>query len=258
MTALNRWKIGTDMVISASAFAAVAAAFLASLVEVTEAYTIVLAVGLSKGWRSAIVGAFFGLIALLPIVLILGPLLDQVPLAYIQFPIGVLILLVGLGWLRKAILRAAGVIPLHDEDAILGETLNTLGPRALTSGLSPVGIMTAFQGVLLEGVEVVFIVVAVGTGRHLLMAASLGAGAACLLVVMVGALVHKPLSQVPENSLKFVVGVMLTSFGVFWLGEALSVPWPGRDLALLYLATIFLATGLANVTLIRRNHARVA
>jgi uncharacterized membrane protein len=160
--------------------------------------------------------------------------------------------------LRKAILRAAGVVPLHDEDAILDETLSSLGPRVLTTRLSLVGVMTAFQGVLLEGLEVVFIVVAVGAGRHLLVVASLGAAAACLLVLVVGALLHRPLSQVPENSLKFVVGVMLTSFGVFWLGEALSVPWPGRDFALLYLATIFLATGLANVILIRRKHARVA
>jgi uncharacterized membrane protein len=241
-----------------NAFAAVTAAFLASLVEVTEAYTIVLAVGLSKGWRSAIAGTLAALIALSFIVLLLGPLLDQIPLAYIQFPIGLLILLLGLGWLRKAILRSAGLIPLHDEDAILSSTLSELGPRSLTSTISPVGLVTAFQGVLLEGLEVVFIVLAVGAGRHLLVPASIGAAAACILVLAVGALLHRPLSKVPENTLKFIVGVMLTSFGILWLGEALNVPWPARDFALLYLAAIFLVTGLVSVSTLRRRHVAVS
>jgi uncharacterized membrane protein len=240
------------MLMNGAALAAVTAAFLASLVEVTEAYTIVLAVGLSRGWRSAIAGTGAGLLTLGVIVLALGPLLDRVPLAALQFPIGILVLLFGLGWLRKAILRAAGVLALHDEDAIFARELKTLGGAGARTGFDTAGTLTAFQGVLLEGLEVVFIVIAVGSGRGLLAPASLGAAAACGAVLVVGFAVHKPLSRVPENTLKFVVGLMLSSFGVFWLGEGLGVPWPASDFALAYIAAAFLLLSLGLVQAVQR------
>ncbi len=243
------------MTMNAAALAAVTAAFLASLVEVTEAYTIVLAVGLSRGWRSAIAGTAAGLVALAAIVLALGPLLDRVPLAALQFPIGVLVLVFGLGWLRKAILRAAGVLALHDEGEIFARKLKSLGGAAAKARFDTAGTLTAFQGVLLEGLEVVFIVIAVGAGRGLLAPASLGAAAACALILVVGAAIHKPLSRVPENTLKFLVGIMLSSFGVFWIGEALGVAWPASDFALGYVAAAFLLLSLGLVRLVQRPEA---
>ena len=243
------------MVMNGAALAAITAAFLASAVEVTEAYTIVLAVWLSRGWRAAVTGTAAALIALAAIVAGLGPVLDRVPLAALQFPIGVLVLLFGLGWLRKAILRASGVLALHDEDKIFAREMEELGGRGKTHGFDAAGTLTAFQGVLLEGLEVVFIVIAVGAGRGLLVPASIGAAGASAAVLLVGALIHKPLSRVPENTLKFVVGVMLSSFGVFWVGEAMQVPWPETDFALIYIAGAFLLFSLALVQFLKRGRA---
>jgi uncharacterized membrane protein len=225
---------------------AVSAAFLASLVEVVEAFTIVLAVATLRGWRPAALGTIAGLAVLAGIVLLLGPLLDRVPIGALQLAIGVLLLLFGMGWLRKASLRAAGVISLHDEDAIFAAEAAELTEQAQhrQRNLDWVAGITALKAVLLEGLEVVFIVIAVGAGRGLLVPAGLGALAACVLVLVVGAVVHRPLSRVPENLLKFGVGVMLSSFGVFWTGEGLGIAWPGQDLSLLLFAALFLAAGL--------------
>lgn len=239
---------------------AIGAAFLASTVEVVEAFTIVLAVGTLRGWRPASLGTLAALGVLAVIVLVLGPLLDRVPLELLQLVIGVLLLLFGIGWLRKASLRAAGVIPLHDEDAIFAREsaeLSEAAQRRKTS-LDWISGMAAFKAVLLEGLEVVFIVIAVGAGRGLLVPASIGAAAACVAVLAVGALVHKPLSNVPENTLKFGVGVMLSAFGVFWTGEGLGIDWPGRDLMLFVFAGLFLLAGLAAAALARRPEAEVA
>jgi uncharacterized membrane protein len=233
---------------------AVGAAFLASLVEVVEAFTIILAVATLRGWRPAALGTFAGLGVLGLLIILLGPLLDHVPLHLLQLCIGVLLLLFGMGWLRKAILRAAGIIPLHDEDAIFAaETagLTQEAERRRTS-LDWIAGLAAFKAVLLEGLEVVFIVIAVGAGRGLLWPAALGALAACAVVLAIGVIVHKPLAQVPENTLKFVVGVMLSAFGVFWTGEGLGVNWPGEDLALVVFAALFLGIGLATAALLRR------
>ena len=233
------------------AIAAISAAFLASVVEVTEAYTIVLAVGLSRGWRSAFAGTAAALALLALTVTIFGPLLSHVPLTALQLPIGLLLLVFGMGWLRKAILRAGGVIALHDETAIFAQEMAALkGGNGST--IHAGGMLTAFQGVLLEGLEVIFIVIAVGVGRNLLVPASAGAALACILVLGVGAVVHRPLSRVPENTLKFAVGVMLSSFGVFWIGEALGVAWPGSDFALGYIAATFLLSGVATASHLKR------
>ncbi|TAZ44284.1 hypothetical protein ELH75_36795 [Rhizobium leguminosarum] len=235
--------LGTSWGIAGSA---IGAAFLASIVEVVEAFTIILAVGVLHGWRPALAGTFAALAVLAMIVLALGPLLDRVPLHSLQFVIGILLLLFGLGWLRKAILRSAGVIPLHDELAAFQKEHANLTEAAArhANSLDWLAGMTAFKGMLLEGLEVIFIVIAVGSGRGLTWAAALGALAACVLVLLVGLVIHKPLSRVPENTLKFAVAVMLSSFGVFWTGEGLGVEWPGADLMLFVFAVLFLGTGM--------------
>ncbi len=233
---------------------AVTAAFLASLVEVVEAFTIVLAVATLRGWRPAALGTTAGLAVLAGIVLLLGPLLDHIPITSLQLAIGILLLLFGMGWLRKASLRAAGSIPLHDEDAIFATEAAALSDEARRrqQSLGWAAGITALKAVLLEGLEVVFIVIAVGTGGGLMVPASLGALAACALVLSIGAVVHRPLSRVPENLLKFGVGVMLSAFGVFWTGEGLGVAWPGQDVALLLFAALFLGAGLIGASLARR------
>jgi uncharacterized membrane protein len=230
---------------------AISAAFLASLVEVVEAFTIVLAVATLRGWRPAALGTAAGLGVLAGIVLLLGPLLDSVPISAMQLAIGILLLLFGTGWLRKASLRAAGIIPLHDEEAIFAAQLSEEARRRRRN-LGWAAGMTALKAVLLEGLEVVFIVIAVGAGRGLLVPAGLGALAACAVVLVAGAIVHRPLSRVPENTLKFGVGVMLSAFGVFWTGEGLGIAWPGQDLALLFFAALFLGAGLLASTFARK------
>jgi Ca2+/H+ antiporter, TMEM165/GDT1 family len=231
----------------------VLAAFLASLVEFVEALTVVLAVGTVRGWRPALTGTGLGLAVLAALVLALGPALTRIPLGLVRLAVGTLILLFGLRWLRKAVLRAAGVIPLHDEAAAFAgeaEALRRQGSAA--GGWDRVGVATAFKIVMLEGIEVVFIVVAIGAaGRGLLLPASLGAFAAFLLVVLLGLLLHRPLARVPENALKLAVGVLLCGFGTFWAGEGLGVAWPGADWSALALVAGFLLTALATVALCR-------
>ncbi len=231
----------------------IGAAFLASIVEVVEAFTIVLVVATLRGWKPAALGTGAALAVLAAIVVILGPLLDQVPLNLLQLVIGVLLLLFGIGWLRKASLRAGGVIPLHDEDAIFARETAELSEQVQRQKTSQDWIagIAAFKAVLLEGLEVIFIVIAVGSGRGLLWPASMGAAAACILVLVIGAIAHRPLAKVPENTLKFGVGVMLSAFGVFWTGEGLGVEWPGHDLALFAFAALFLAAGLGAARMVR-------
>jgi Ca2+/H+ antiporter, TMEM165/GDT1 family len=233
---------------------AISAAFLSSLVEAVEALTIVLAVGTVRGWRPAGLGALIGLVLLALIVLALGPLLDRVPLRPLQLAIGVLLLLFGMRWLRKAILRAAGVIPLHDETIAYAAEMAQLREqeRDHKAQLDWFAALASFKAVVLEGLEVVFIVIAVGAGRGLIIPASIGAIAACILVTGVGFVVHRPLARVPENTLKFTVGVMLSAFGVFWIGEGLGVPWPGEDIAIIAFAALFLLVALVAVVLTRR------
>jgi uncharacterized membrane protein len=229
-------------------------AFLASLVEAVEALTIVLAVATVRGWRPAGLGAFAGLLVLALIVVALGPLLDRVPLHLLQLAIGILLLLFGMRWLRKAILRSAGVIPLHDELTTFAAETAELREQARRNEarLDWLAALASFKAVLLEGLEVVFIVIALSAGRGMLVPASAGALAACLLVAGVGFVVPRPLARVPENTLKFAVGVMLSAFGVFWTGEGLGVAWPGADLAIVGFASLFLAVGFASVAFLRR------
>jgi len=224
-----------------------------------EALTIVLAVATVRGWRPAGLGALAGLVLLVLIVAALGPLLDRVPLHLLQLAIGILLLLFGMRWLRKAILRSAGVIPLHDEAMAFAIETAELREQARRqqARLDWLAALASFKAVLLEGLEVVFIVIAVSAGRGLLVPASAGALAACLLVAGAGFAVHRPLARVPENTLKFAVGVMLSAFGVFWTGEGIGVAWPGADLAIVAFAALFLAVGGAAVALARRSRAEV-
>jgi uncharacterized membrane protein len=243
------------MMMWSTAAPAVGAAFAASLVEVVEAFTIVLAVATLRGWRPAALGAAAGLAVLAGLVLALGPLLDRIPLAALQLAIGILLLLFGMGWLRKAALRSAGVIPLHDEEAIYTAEAAALTEQARRRqrNLGWAAGAAAMKAVLLEGIEVVFIVIAVGAGRGLLWPAAAGALAAGAVVLAAGAVLRRPLSRVPENTLKFGVGVMLSAFGVFWTGEGLGIRWPGQDLALLMFVLLFAAAGLAGSALARRS-----
>lgn len=228
----------------------IVAAFLASLVEFVEALTVVLAVAAVRGWRPALTGTGFGLAALALLVAMLGPALARIPLELVQLVVGALLLLFGLRWLRKAILRAAGVVALHDEDAAFAAETATL-----RRGADAVGIATAFKIVMLEGIEVVFIVVAIGAAGGLLVPASLGAAAALIVVVALGAALHRPLARVPENALKFAVGILLAAFGTFWTGEGIGVAWPGEDWAVLGLIASFAAIALLTVPLCRASRA---
>ena len=224
--------------------------FLASLVEVVEAFTIVLAVWLTAGWRPAVTGMLAGLLVLGVLIAILGPLLELVPLAPFQFAIGALLVLFGLKWLRKAILRAAGLMPMRDEALAFARESETLR-RQHGQGRSTRAALVAFNGVLIEGLEVAFIVLAIGTGHGMVGYASLGAAAAVVLVLAAGTALHRPLSLVPENGLKFVVGLMAVAFGIFWIGEGLGADWPGGELSLVVLLIAFAALSLGAVAWLR-------
>ncbi len=217
------------------------AAFLASLVECVEALTIVLAVGTTRGWRPALLGAAASAIFLIILVAIFGPALGRVPITTLQLIVGILLLLFGIRWLRKAILRAAGVIATHDEAKIYEKETALMRSDAAPARdrFDTIAFLACFKAVALEGLEVSFTVIAIGAGGSLLVA-SLGAALAAVLVILLGFALHRPLSRVPENTLKFTVGIMLTAFGIFWIGEGLALPWPGEDLALLAMIALLL------------------
>ncbi len=232
------------------------AAFLASAVEFVEAFTIVLVVGVTVNWRSSLAGAAAAVGALAVIVGIFGTALVQfVNIDALRLVVGFLLILFGLKWIKKAILRYAGLKAMHDEEAIYEEQMAEMRARGEvhTARFDPFGVVTSFKSVLLEGLEVAFIVITFGlqadaTARLArthqssgIMIAAFGAAAACLLVIGVGALVRAPLQRVPENLLKFIVGIMLTSFGTFWGGEGLGIIWQGEDLFLLVLIVVYLA-----------------
>jgi Ca2+/H+ antiporter, TMEM165/GDT1 family len=236
------------------------AAFLASFVEFVEALTIVLAVGAVRGWRPALAGTLAGCVLLLILVAGLGPVLGLIPISAVRLFVGGLLLLFGMRWLRKAILRAAGYIALHDEAVAFAANSTKLreSASAARTNFDWPGTATAFQAVVLEGIEVVFIVIGVGATSGLLVPASIGAGLAGLIVVGLGLLLHRPLARIPENALKFVVGVMIAAFGIFWLGEGMGFPWPAEDFSLPLLALILLAVSLAAVPLLRQRRVRKA
>jgi Ca2+/H+ antiporter, TMEM165/GDT1 family len=207
----------------------VGAVFLACAVEMVEALTIVVAVGHTRGWRSAMEGTGAALLALTALVAVFGPALVRVPLTTLRLVVGSVLLIFGMQWLRKAILRASGLKAKHDEDAIYAETVAELSQEAPASARDHLAFVMAFKGVFLEGLEVVITVLTLGTSAHRLGLAATVAGIAVVLVAIVGVLVAKQLSQVPENAMKMSVGVLLISYGTFWVGEGLKVSWPGND-----------------------------
>jgi uncharacterized membrane protein len=226
------------------------AVFGACCVEAVEALTLVVASGTTRGWRSAFEGAAAALALLAVLVVAVGvPLVHYVPINVLRVVIGGLLLVLGLGWLRKSILRASGHKALHDEDLIFANTVAGLADDAKPArkGRDAIGFTVAFKGVLLEGTEVVLIVLSLGASSHRLGLAAAAAGAAAIVVTLVGVIVARQLREVPENTLKLGVGIMLTSFGIFWVGEGVGFRWPGSDLAILVLIGVFFAATAGSI-----------
>jgi uncharacterized membrane protein len=233
----------------------VLAVFLACAVEAVEALTIVLAAGLTRGWSSPLIGVGSALAVLALVVAVLGPAIGHVPLNLLRLLVGALLLIFGLQWLRKAILRASGHKARHDETAVYQRQTSAaqVAARRRRSFVTDWYAFTlAFKGVLLEGLEVAFIVVTFAANQGHLASVCLGAALAVMLVTAVGVLLKKPLARVPENTMKFVVGVLLTSFGTFWAGEGAGADWPGADRALLAIIPGYLLVSLLFIALMRR------
>ncbi|MFZ0048032.1 MAG: hypothetical protein WAL16_19480 [Streptosporangiaceae bacterium] len=239
----------------AGATALFIAVFLACVVEAVEATTIVLAAGTARDWRSAGSGTVAALAVLAVIVAVLGPAVSDIPLTGLRIVVGALLLVFGLQWIRKAILRASGYKALHDEEKLYAEHLaEATGKQARRSFLAPdwYGFTLAFKGVLLEGLEVVFIVLTFGANAKNVGLATIAAGCAVVLVAAAGFAVRAPLARVPENTMKFVVGIMLTSFGLFWGGEGAGAHWPGSDAALLVIIPAIALFSVGLTALLRR------
>jgi uncharacterized membrane protein len=239
---------------SSSQFVLAAAVFLASAVEMVEALTIVVAVGHTEGWRPALRGTVVAVVTLAALVAIVGPALTKVPLDALRLVVGGVLLIFGLQWLRKAILRATGLVAKHDEDAIYRRTVEKMDTEA-TRQNHRVAFVLAFKGVFLEGLEVVIIVLTLGTSARRLGLASLSALAALLIVGGVGVVVARQLSKVPENAMKMTVGVLLVSYGTFFSGEGLKIRWPGDDVALVVLVAFYAVVTWVFVTWMRRSPA---
>jgi len=242
---------------TSSTIVLVLAVFGASAVEMVEALTLVVAAGVSRSWRSALEGAAAAALVLGVLVVVVGvPLVRYIPIDALRVVVGALLLVLGLSWLRKAILRGSGHKALHDEDKIYTETVAELSeadgaggtapaPVRVHSGRDGVAFAVAFKGVFLEGAEVVLIVISLGAAQHRLGLAALAAAAALVIVAGVGLIVSRQLSEVPENTIKTAVGIMLTSFGIFWVGEGAGVNWPGSDLAIPVLVGFFIVVTVA-------------
>jgi uncharacterized membrane protein len=226
---------------------------IATLVEAVEALTIVLAAGLARGWKAARRGTLLGLATVALIILLLGPLLTQFPVELLRLIVGVLSLIFGLSWLRKAILRSSGYKAIHDEDLIFKKELEAA--KRAQSKESFVGDWYAFtisyKAVVIEGIEVAFLVITFGALQNKILVAAIAASAACLLVILLGFVIHKPLNKVPENALKFIVGIILTTFGIFWATEGSGFDWTLQDLSLLPILAIVTVSSLLLVILLR-------
>jgi uncharacterized membrane protein len=235
--------------------------FIATIVEGVEALTIVLAVGTTRGWRSTWYGVLAALITLTAFIAILGPALTIIPINALRLIVGGLLLIFGLQWLRKAILRASGFTSLHDEAAIYKKAteearkVKTDGHKGLIDDWY--SFTVAFKGVLLEGLEVAFIVITFGANQKSIPLAIVSAFIAVIVIVILGLKIHKPLSRVPENTLKFIVGIMLTSFGIFWGSEGAGVYWPGKDAALIGIIFFIVVTSFIQVAWLTTKHSKL-
>jgi uncharacterized membrane protein len=227
--------------------------FLACAVEAVEALTIVLAVGTTRSWASTLSGAGAAVLALAALVAALGPALSSLPIDALRVVVGGLLLAFGLRWLRKAILRAAGLKAKHDELETFQEEIEAAhAAGARRPGFDGYAFTVSFKGVLLEGLEVVFIVLTFGANQNRVPLAATAAAAAVLVVIAAGLAARSPLARVPENTMKFAVGVLLSSFGLFWCAEGLGVSWPGGDAALLAILAVVLIAANAIVWALRR------
>jgi uncharacterized membrane protein len=239
--------------VSSGVVVLVGAVFLACAVEMVEALTIVLAVGHTRGWRSAFEGTGAALIVLAALVAAFGPALVHVPINVLRLVVGGVLLVFGMQWLRKAILRSSGLKAKHDEDEIYREKVAELEALGSSVNRDRVAFVMAFKGVFLEGLEVVITVLTLGTSAHRLGLAATVAAAAVLLVGIVGVVVAKQLSNVPENAMKMAVGILLVSYGTFWTGEGLKVKWPGNDVMLVMFVVIYVAVVGLLVAMLRRS-----
>jgi uncharacterized membrane protein len=219
-----------------------------------EALTIVLGVGVVRGWRSTLIGAGSAFVVLALLVAALGPALSHIPIDALRLVVGALLLAFGLQWLRKAILRSSGYVSLHDEDEAFRSEREQAAAAGteMRAGLDWYSFTVAFKGVLLEGLEVVFIVISFGSAQDALGLAAAGAAAAFVVVVTAGVLAQGPLSRVPENTIKFAVGLLLTSFGCFWGAEGAGVDWPGDEVSLLGVIAFFVVFSFALVRVLGR------
>lgn len=243
--------------VSSGAVVLVGAVFLACAVEMVEALTIVLAVGHTRGWRSAFEGTVVALVALTALVALFGPALVQIPLSVLRLVVGGVLLIFGMQWLRKAILRSSGLKAKHDEDAIYEETVEELEALSPGTDRDRIAFVMAFKGVFLEGLEVVITVLTLGTSAHRLGLAATTAAVAVLLVGIVGVVVAKQLSSVPENAMKMSVGILLVSYGTFWVGEGLKVTWPGNDGALVLFVVLYTLVTWLLVLMVRTQTPRI-
>jgi uncharacterized membrane protein len=244
---------------SSVALVTILSSFLASAVEFVEAVTIVLAVGMTRQWRSTLIGVLAALLVLTLLVAVFGAAIALfVPINVVRLIVGGFLVIYGLQWLTKAVLRAGGAKAKHDEAAIYAREIEALRaePPVPATGMDWISFTVAFKGVLLEGLEVAFIVVTFGASAGMLVPAALGAAAAGALVLGVAVLVHRPLAAVPENGLKFAVGVMLTSFGTFWAGEGVGIDWPAGDAVILVLLAGYVLLALLGVYLVRERLTR--
>jgi uncharacterized membrane protein len=236
----------------------VLAVFAASAVEMVEALTIVLATGVTRGWRSTLEGVGTALAVLCVLVAAFGPaLVHLVPLDALRVVVGALLLVLGLQWLRKAVLRASGHKAMHDEDAIYRHRVEELSELPPAVGRDATAFTVAFKGVFLEGIEVVMIVLTLGTTSRRLGLAALAGLSAVVLVGLVGLVLARRLTEVPENAMKMTVGIMLCSFGTFWVAEGLGVPWPGADLSILWLVALYGVAALVLTNLLARGRQRL-
>ena len=239
---------------TSSSLVLVLSAFLASAVEAVEALTVILAVGVTRGWRSALLATLTASVSLVALVVVLGPALSRVPLGWLRITVGSLLLVFGIGWLRKAILRASGYQALRDEKALYQKQLRT-AQRAEGSAVRATdwyGFALVFKAVFLEGLEVAFIVLTFGTAQGSIRLATLGAALAVILVGAVGIVLHRPLARVPENAMKFSVGLMISTFGIFWSSEGVGVAWPGQDLSIFGILAFMTAASLCLVAILRK------
>ena len=233
------------------------AVVLATAVEMVEALTIVLAVGVTRGWRATLTGVGVALIALVVVVAALGPAITHLSLTPLRLIVGGLLLLFGMQWIRKAVLRSSGFKALHDEEVIYDSTRGSALEAPRGGSFDGYAFTVAFKGMFLEGLEVVFIVLTFGTSQHRLALSVLAASLTVVAVAAVGVLVHRPLSRMPENTLKFIVGILLTSFGLFWSAEGAGVAWPGNESAIPVLIALIAGTAVLLTAALKRQYGRI-